>query len=106
MNNFKDYVVEIIDQDHVLLSYDLLTEVYELSLVDIKEKFGEVSVGSNILAIKYPDADLDDGDLVDCSTYSLKIGELFISENQDDLSTEIWDYISNLLEYKKRYLSY
>ena len=101
MKNIKEYLIEIIDENTIKLSLDLLTNDYDCNLDELEIE----SEAKEFLIIRDSDADLDDGELVDCSTYSIKVNSIFC-KIEDSIIKEIWEEISNLDEYRSKYLSY
>lgn len=101
--NLKDYIEEIVDQDKVLIKTSILKEIYEYEESQLEEELGEDY--SSILELEcHRDADLDNGEMVECSTYSLGLNNKYIKD--ENVVSELWLEVENLDEYRKKYLSY
>lgn len=102
MKSFKDYVLEIIDEDTVVLSKEVLSEYCQLEKDEVERLISGRDV-KNIQLVCDRDADVDDDRYVDASSYFFNICGEYISHPE---ARDLWQDVRNLDEYIKRYESY
>lgn len=106
MKKIDDYVVEIINSDQIVLSLKVLTDLYSYEKDQIKELFqvSEIDLDKNFTLYREPDADLDDGEMVDVSTYYMKYDNFYSKD--DNLAEEMWSEVTQIKSYHDKYLTY
>ena len=103
-NKIEDFIIDIVDHNTVILSKAILTEFLGLTAVEAEEILGEGSKGENLTLICHRDADLDDDQMVDASTYSIEIQGIPLKDQS--IAEDLWREVEDTHEYTHRYKSY
>lgn len=98
--NLEDYV-QFFDTDKFQFSTNLLRDCYEYSEKELNHLF-ENEIPPNLVLQRDPDADLDEGQMVDCSTYHLQYGPNKSLSNWE-LAQEFWFELTNTKSYIQKY---